>query len=101
MAPKKETSTVNETNIAVTQPSHVTEDEVRKFIVGQKTFERVTPQQIDMAIETANKKRRYITTEEELRECALLCQNCHHKAEYSPNMYEIITGVIARRKVKV
>lgn len=42
-----------ETNIAVTQPTQVTADEVRKFIVGQKTFDRVTPQQIDMAIETA------------------------------------------------
>jgi phage recombination protein Bet len=42
-----------ETNIAVTQPAQVTADEVRKFIVGNKTFERVTPQQIDMAIDVA------------------------------------------------
>src|SRR4029079_12380621 len=42
-----------ETNIAVTPTAQVTADEVRKFIVGNKTFDRVTPQQIDMAIETA------------------------------------------------
>src|SRR5215210_5764990 len=42
-----------ETNIAVTPTLQVTADEVRKFIVGQKTFDKVSPQQIDMAIETA------------------------------------------------
>ena len=42
-----------ETSIAVTPTPQVTADEVRKFIVGQKTFDKVSPQQIDMAIETA------------------------------------------------
>lgn len=43
---------MSDTNIAVVQPQ-VTADEVRKFIVGNKTFERVSANQIDMAIETA------------------------------------------------
>jgi phage recombination protein Bet len=43
---------MSETALSV-QQAQVTADEVRKFIVGQKTFERVPKNQIDMAIETA------------------------------------------------
>jgi hypothetical protein len=46
-------------------------------------------------------KRRFIKTQEELETVCLLCQNCHDRIEYDPNMYEIITGVIARRKMKI
>jgi hypothetical protein len=48
-----------------------------------------------------SKKRRYITNQEELEDCALLCQSCHQKIEFRPDMYEIVRSVIARRKVKV
>src|ERR1700712_5696873 len=51
--PKENTNMSETTSMATTQPLQVTADEVRKFIVGQKTFERVSPNQIDMAIETA------------------------------------------------
>ncbi len=47
-----------------------------------------------------SKKRRYITSQDELEEVALLCQKCHHRAEYDPDMYNIISGIIARRKVQ-
>ena len=49
---KESTDIITATSVATTSPQ-VTADEVRKFIVGQKTFERVSPNQIDMAIETA------------------------------------------------
>ncbi len=44
---------MNETSIALPQNQQVTADEIRKFIVGNKTFERVPKPQIDIAIETA------------------------------------------------
>ncbi len=44
---------MNETSIALPQNQQVTADEIRKFIVGNKTFERVPKTQIDIAIETA------------------------------------------------
>ena len=48
-----------------------------------------------------SKKRRFIESQEQLEECALLCQVCHDRIEYSPNMYEIVRRVIASRKVKI
>jgi hypothetical protein len=50
-----------------------------------------------------SKKRRYITSQEELEEVCLACQKCHDDVEYSgrKNMYNTVRSVIARRKVKV
>ncbi len=48
-----EKKTKEDTSIAVTPTGQVTADEIRKFIVGNKTFEKVSTNQIDMAIETA------------------------------------------------
>ena len=48
-----------------------------------------------------SKKRRYITSQEELETVALLCQKCHQAVEYRPDMEEIILRVIAKRKVAV
>lgn len=53
-------------------------------------------------------KRRFITTDEELRTVALLCQQCHYWAEYGDRdnpgtherMYEIITEIIDGRSSK-
>lgn len=53
-----------------------------------------------------SKKRGHIQTKEEYWEVALLCQQCHHDAEYGnknepgthERMYRIITEVIARRE---
>src|SRR5215210_1725659 len=42
-----------ETNIAINQPAQVSEDELRRFIVGQKIMDKVPKAQIDMAIEVA------------------------------------------------
>lgn len=52
-------------------------------------------------------KRRFITTDEELRTVALLCQQCHAWAEYGDRdnpgtherMYDIISGLIERRQL--
>lgn len=45
-------------------------------------------------------KRRFITTEDELRICALLCVTCHEKIEYNghENMKQAIDGIIAGRE---
>lgn len=48
-----------------------------------------------------SKKRRKVSSEEELRECILACVPCHNRLEYGKNMYEIVRRVIASRKVKV
>jgi hypothetical protein len=47
-------------------------------------------------------KRRFITTDEQLREVALLCQACHTRVEHSghENMYDAITRVILNRKLR-
>src|SRR5690242_19042046 len=37
-----------------------------------------------------SKKRRYITSQEDLEIVALLCQKCHHTVEYRPDMEDII-----------
>ena len=44
-------------------------------------------------------KRRFITTEDELRICALLCQPCHEAIEFSghDNMKNAIDAIIANR----
>lgn len=46
-----------------------------------------------------SKKRRFIQTEEDWREVALLCQPCHEKIEFSghENMYEAIRKIIGGR----
>jgi hypothetical protein len=45
------------------------------------------------------KKRRFITTEDELKCVALLCQICHEFIEYSGHdrMFETITRIIENR----
>ncbi len=48
-----------------------------------------------------SKKRRYIESDEELREVCLCCQSCHARIEFNPDMYEIVRRVIAGRKVAV
>ena len=48
-----------------------------------------------------SKKRRFITSQEEMVEVVLCCTSCHQIAEYSPDMYEIVRRVIASRKVEV
>jgi hypothetical protein len=48
-----------------------------------------------------SKKRRYITSQEELEEVLLCCLNCHRILEYSPKMYETVREVIAKRKEPV
>jgi hypothetical protein len=47
-----------------------------------------------------SKKRRRISSEEELQECVLACVPCHNRLEYGQNMYEIIRSIIARRKIQ-
>src|SRR5687768_6910583 len=42
-----------------------------------------------------SKKRRYITSQEDLEAVCLCCLNCHGKIEFRPDMYEIVQGVIA------
>ena len=46
-----------------------------------------------------SKKRRFIQTEEDWREVALLCQPCHEKIEFSGHeeMYNAITKIIGGR----
>ena len=52
-----------------------------------------------------SKKRRFILTEEDYMEAALLCQPCHHDVEYGnknesgthERMFNIIRGVISQR----
>jgi hypothetical protein len=48
-----------------------------------------------------SKKRRKVSSDEELRECILACVPCHNRLEYGKNMYEIVQRVIASRRVKV
>ena len=49
------------------------------------------------------RKRRWITTEEQLREVVLACQNCHTKIEYfsvkwtGQNMYDFLSEIIRNR----
>jgi hypothetical protein len=47
-------------------------------------------------------KRRFITTDEQLREVALLCQACHTQVEHSghENMRDAITRIILNRKLR-
>lgn len=47
-----------------------------------------------------SKKRRFILTDEELEEVALLCQPCHEKIEFSGHeeMYKAITDIIKWRQ---
>lgn len=44
-------------------------------------------------------KRRFITTDEELRQVALLCIPCHEKLEYGDKqvMFDVISDLIQRR----
>lgn len=46
-------------------------------------------------------KRRFITTDEELRVVALLCQKHHEEIEFSGHdeMYEAITAIINSREI--
>jgi hypothetical protein len=46
-----------------------------------------------------SKKRRFIQTDEDWEEVALLCQPCHEKIEFSGHdlMYEAIRRIIANR----
>jgi CO dehydrogenase/acetyl-CoA synthase beta subunit len=46
-----------------------------------------------------SKKRRFIQTDEDWEEVALLCQPCHEKIEFSghDNMYEAIRNIIDNR----
>lgn len=46
-------------------------------------------------------KRRLITTEQELRTCALLCNPCHEKYEFAGHekMFEGINQIIERRTI--
>lgn len=48
-------------------------------------------------------KRRFITTESELRTVALLCEKCDTELEYSghTNLYEKITAIIDRRDEQI
>jgi hypothetical protein len=47
-----------------------------------------------------SKKRRKVSSPEELRECILACVPCHNRLEYGQNMYDIVRRVIASRKVQ-
>lgn len=46
-----------------------------------------------------SKKRRFIQTDEDWEEVALLCQPCHQKIEFSghENMYEAVRRIIENR----
>lgn len=47
-----------------------------------------------------SKKRRFITTDAELRECALACTPCHNELDLRmthAEMYDAVRNVIARR----
>lgn len=46
-----------------------------------------------------SKKRRFIQTDEDWMEVALLCQKCHERVEHSGHeeMYKAITDIIKRR----
>ena len=49
-----------------------------------------------------SRKRRFITTEADLMEVALLCQKCHETAEHSGHeeMFETINTIISSRAVR-
>jgi hypothetical protein len=48
-------------------------------------------------------KRRFIQTDQQMKEVALLCLNCHDRIEHLPHseMYQKITEIIALRGINV